>query len=126
MKNLLAPTLALLACFTATAQTDTATVAARVAAACPTMVTGLVADTSLAKATKQRPISVPAVCSCTTKRLETDEKLNSYLSSQTRDTGSESRNESLQAYLSLLAASSVYACLVPELEASKNAISLPG
>ena len=124
MKHLLAPTLALLACVAAKGQTDSATVAAKVGAACPGMINVLLTDASLVRATRQRPISVPAVCSCTIKRLETDEKLSSYLNSPTRDISSESRNESLQAYLSILAASSVYACLVPELDASKNAISL--
>ena len=124
MKHLLVLAVALFVAGQASAQTDAAGVAKRVGAACPAMLESLLGDPSLAKATKQRPISSPVVCSCTMRRLETDEKLSGYLSSHTRDLASESGNEALQSYLSLLAASSVYACLAPELEASKNAISL--
>ncbi len=124
MKLLLVPAMSLLLAGQADAQNDSKDVAARISAVCPTMLESLLGTASLTKATRQRPISSSVVCSCTMKRLEKDEKLSEYLNSPTRDLASESRNEALQAYLSLLAASSFYACLAPELEASKNAISL--
>ncbi len=108
----------------ASAQTDAEAIAARIGSACPSMLAGLFAEQSLEKATRQRPVTVSTVCACTAKRLQEDEKFNAYLKSPNRNPQSESRNEALQSYLAILATSSVYACLLPELEASKNAIDL--
>ena len=124
MKHLFRVAVSLFAIGNAAAQNYVLDVTKRVGDACPAMIGGLLADASLVKATKRRPISVVAICSCTIKRLEADEKLSNYLNSPTRDFISESRSEPLQSYLSLLTASSVYGCLLPELEASKSAISL--
>lgn len=92
--------------------------------ACPAMVAKLADGPAMAAATKSRPISAQAVCSCAENRITSDAKLQQYLSAEASVLRQRMQREATRSYFTLRTMESVVSCLAPEFEATLGAIDL--
>jgi hypothetical protein len=97
----------------------------RAAAACPQLVSRLVASPGFVAATSARPVSQQAVCGCADSRFAADPRLKEALSGDPQAVMARVQTDAFKGYVGVRVVETTLACLVIELEASASAIMLP-
>lgn len=109
----------------AAAQTPFAQMSQQLWQACPGFIAKLLANPDIAAATRARPVSVPAVCSCAQSRFVADKRLEQHMNAEPAVLQRRMATEGLRQYFSLRLMEGVFSCLAPELDASLSAAPLP-
>lgn len=117
--------LALLGAAPARAQSTFSVLTQQTGQVCPSIITKLLESPIVADATRSRPVSVPAVCSCAQARLAADKRLERYLTAEQAVVQRRMTENAGRQYFALRLMEGVFACLAPELDAALAASPLP-
>jgi hypothetical protein len=107
----------------AAAPAPSASVPQLVAAQCPKFSAQLVDRPELKPILSQRPVDIPAVCTCTQRSFLADAKLQKVLNVDDQTLIETMKDERMRSYLTLRLMASVMECLTPELERAMTAAS---
>ena len=93
-----------------------------VSAQCPKFSSQLVDRPELKPILGQRPVDIPAVCSCTQRSFLADTRLQRAIDVKDEVLVERMKDERMRAYLTIRLMASVLECLTPELERALTAV----